>query len=230
MQILFEDEHIIAVNKPSGVPSNTLEASNVDLPSVEDQITRLCAPRAVFLLHRLDVGTSGVLLFAKNEIVYEKMRDLFRLKKIKKIYWAYSAHALEAELPLDITHSLAHHPKSKKRMVVVEPSKMAKRPQTFYRGNPLPAHSRILSMTNEEWLKHHFFRYEVEIITGVMHQIRAHCRFIGIPLVGDPIYGGKPSAEKSEDPTLEFPRLGLHAKKVEFKLDDYLYQIEAPGP
>ncbi len=225
MQILFEDEHLIAVNKPSGVPSNTLEESSVDFPSVEEQLQRLCAPSSVFLLHRLDVGTSGVLLFARNETIYEKMRDLFRLKKIKKIYFAFSKHPLSAELPLDITHSLAHHPKSKKRMVVIEPSKMAKHPHRFFRGKPLSAHTRILSVTQTEWLNQSLYRYEVEIITGVMHQIRAHCRFIGIPLVGDPVYG-----EKTENPASEFPRLGLHAKKIEFKLNDYLYQIEAPGP
>jgi 23S rRNA-/tRNA-specific pseudouridylate synthase len=225
MQILFEDEHVIAVNKPSGVPSNTLEQSGMDLPSVEELMARLYAPNPVFLLHRLDVGTSGVLLFARNEVVYEKIRDLFRLKKIQKLYCAFSKTKLNAELPLDITHSLAHHPKSKKRMVVVEPSKMAKHPQHFFRGKPMPAHTRILSATPTTWMNQPLYRYEVEIITGVMHQIRAHCRFVGIPLVGDPIYG-----EKTEGPNLEFPRLGLHAKKIEFKLDDYLYQIEAPGP
>jgi 23S rRNA pseudouridine1911/1915/1917 synthase len=210
------------VNKPSGTPSNTLESSSVDQPSMEEQLIRLRAPSSVFLLHRLDVGTSGILLFAKNENVYEKMRELFRVKKIHKRYWAFSKSSLTAELPLDITHALAHHPKSKKRMIVVEPLKMAKRPQTFYRGNPLPAHSRILSSEPVQWLGQSLYRYEIDIITGVMHQIRAHCRFLGIPLVGDPIYG--------EGPTPEFPRLGLHAKKVEFKLGDYLYQIEAPGP
>jgi 23S rRNA-/tRNA-specific pseudouridylate synthase len=225
MQILFEDEHLIALNKPSGIPSNTLESSSIDSPSMEELVARLYAPNPAFLLHRLDVGTSGVLLFAKSEDAFEKIRDLFRLKKIKKIYWAYSEEELKQELPLEITHSIAHHPKSKKRMVVIEPDKMAKRPQTFYRGNPIPAHSRILSSTPVEWLGKPLFRYEVEIITGVMHQIRVHCRFVGIPLIGDLIYG-----TKNEDPASSFPRLGLHAKKVEFKLGNYLYQIEAPGP
>ncbi len=225
MEILFEDEHLIAVNKPSGIPSNTIDSSSYETPSMEERIARQYAPKPAHLLHRLDVGTSGVLLFARSEDAFEKIRDLFRLKKIKKTYWAFSEHRIEQELPLEITHSIAHHAKSKKRMIVVEPDKMAKRPQTFYRGNPFPAHTRILACESVEWLDKSLYRYEVEIITGVMHQIRAHCRFVGIPLVGDPIYGEKP-----EGPTPDFPRLGLHAKRVEFKLGDYRYQIEAPGP
>lgn len=225
MEILFEDEHLIAVNKPSGTPSNTLEESSVDFPSIEEQIKRLYAPNPTYLLHRLDVGTSGVLLFARSQAAYEEVRNLFRLKQIKKIYWAWSETKFEGALPLEITKSIAHHPKSKKRMVVVEPDKMSKRPQTFYRGNPMPAHTKILGQQTCTWLGQSLHRYEVEIITGVMHQIRVHLKYIGIPLVGDLIYGTK----KIEDPT-PFPRLGLHAHLIEFKLYDYLYQIEAPAP
>lgn len=224
MEILFEDEQLIVVNKPSGTPSNTLADSSVDLPSIEEQVARLYAPKPTFLLHRLDVGTSGVLLFARSEAAFEKIRTLFKLKKIKKQYWAWSEKKLDLALPLEMTNALAHHPKSKKRMLVVEPEKMAKRPQTFYRGNPLPAHTRVLGMENTEWMGLPLYRYEVEIITGVMHQIRVHFKFLGAPLIGDPIYN-----DKTEDPTL-FPRLGLHARRIEFQLDDYLYQIEAPAP
>ena len=221
MEIIFEDEQLIAVNKPSGTPSNTLADSSVDFPSMEDQLARLYAPNPVYLLHRLDVGTSGVLLFARNPATFEQMRNLFRLKQIKKIYWAWSEQKFEGMIPAEITKAIAHHPKSKKRMVVVEPEKMGHRPQTFYRGNPLPAHTRILGMEPSHWMEKNLYRYEVEIITGVMHQIRVHLKHLGLPLVGDPIYGNK----NSED-----PRLGLHAKKIEFKLGDYLYQIEAPAP
>ena len=225
MEIIFEDEHLIAVNKPSGTPSNTLEESSVEFPSVEEQIGRLYAPNSTYLLHRLDVGTSGVLLFARSKEAFEEMRNLFRLKKIKKLYWAWSEETFQGNLPLEITKEIAHHPKSKKRMLVVEPEKMSKRPQTFYRGKPLPAHSKILGMDKCEWMGRTLYRYDVEIITGVMHQIRVHLKHVGLPLVGDPIYG----TQKAEDPTL-FPRLGLHAHSIEFKLFDYLYQIEAPAP
>ncbi len=225
MEIIFEDEQLIAVNKPSGIPSNTLAESTVDHPSVEESIARLYAPNTTYLLHRLDVGTSGVLLFARTPEVFDQMRNLFRLKQIKKIYWAWSEHLFEGSLPLEITKEIAHHPKSKKRMLVVEPSIMSKRPQTFYRGKPLPAHTKVLSMSADQWMGKQLYRYEVEIITGVMHQIRVHLKHLGIPLVGDPIY----NAQKEESPT-PVQRLGLHAHQIEFKLNDYLYQIEAPAP
>ncbi len=225
MEIIFEDSHIIVVNKPSGIPSNTLADSSVDHPSMEEQMARLSAPNSTYLLHRLDVGTSGVLLFARSKEAFEEMRNLFRLKQIKKHYWAWSEKKFEGELPLEITLEIAHHPKSKKRMVVVDAQKMAKRPQTFYRGKSLPAHTKILSMEECEWMGKNLYRYDVEIITGVMHQIRVHLNHVGLPLVGDPIYG-----LKNEDPNTGFQRLGLHARKIEFKLYDYLYQIEAPAP
>lgn len=226
MEILFEDEHLIAVNKPSGIPSNTLAESTVDHPSMEELVARLYAPKEVLLLHRLDVGTSGVLLFARTKQAFEQMRDLFRLKQIRKLYWAWSEQQLEATLPLEITKELAHHPKSKKRMLVVEPEKMSKRPQTFYRGNPLPAHTKVLSMEACEWMGKNLYRYEVEIVTGVMHQIRVHMKYLGAPLTGDPIYNNDGS-QKEEGPV---QRLGLHAHHIEFKLNDYLYQIDAPAP
>ncbi len=227
MEILFEDEHLIAVNKPSGIPSNILADSSVDFPSVEEQMARLYAPNPVYLLHRLDVGTSGVLLFARNPEAFEKMRNLFRLKQIKKLYSAWSEHRFEGELPVEITKAIAHHPKSKKRMVIVDPEKMSKRPQTFYRGHPLPAHTKILRMEPSTWMKKMLYRYDVEIITGVMHQIRVHFQHLGMPLLGDPIYTHPNDPKKNEAPRL---RLGLHAQKIEFKLNDYFYQIEAPAP
>jgi len=226
MEILFEDQFVLAVNKPSGVPSNHLSESSVDTPSVEKQISAMYAPNQTHLLHRLDVGTSGVLLFARDLETYSRIRDLFRLKQMKKRYWAWSEKKLETELPLEITRSLAHHPKSKKRMILVDPIKMASRPQTFYRGNPFPAHTKILAMTPTSFEGSSVYRYDVEITTGVTHQIRVHLQHLGIPLIGDPIYGDQARENIENQKT----RLGLHAHKIEFQLNDYLYQIEAPAP
>lgn len=221
MEILFEDEALIAVNKPSGVPSNFQNQSKVGVPSIEEALKRQRAPSQVFLLHRLDVGTSGVLLFAKSEVVYEKMRAHFESRQIRKFYWAWSEHLIQKPLPLEIQSSLAHHPKSDKRMIVVDPEKMSNRPKTFYRGKPLPALTRIHSVEPCEWKGIHLYRYQVEIITGVMHQIRVHLASIGIPLAGDALYNKSPGG---------LDRLGLHAHQVEFKFENYLYQIEAPAP
>jgi 23S rRNA pseudouridine1911/1915/1917 synthase len=232
MEILFEDEHLMVVNKPSGIPSNTLADSNVDLPSMEEQLSRLCAPSPIYLLHRLDVGTSGVLLFARSPEAFQQMRDLFRLKQIKKLYWAWSEAKYEGALPFEMKNEIAHHPKSKKRMVVVEPEKMAKRPQTFYRGNPLPAHTKILGMEECSFMGRKLFRYDVEIVTGVMHQIRVHLKHVGLPLIGDPIYGTKselnPTNDSGNTSNSPLPRLGLHAHRIEFRLNHFEYKIEAP--
>ena len=76
VEILFEDSKIIAVNKPSGIPSHSLQNET----SVEKILNT--SQRAI-LLHRLDTGTSGVLLFAKNEAVFEQMREKFKTRSIE---------------------------------------------------------------------------------------------------------------------------------------------------
>ena len=220
--ILFEDPQIIAVNKPSGLPSHSLTHE----PSVESELalfhSQQAATKRIFLLHRLDTGTSGVLLFAKNQAVFDQMREKFKHRELEKIYWAWSAineerrtRASRFIFPLELHSPLAHHPKSKKRMIVLPEGK-----KRSYRGKPLPAQTRVLSMEEEKWMGLDSFRLQVQIITGVMHQIRVHLLDLGFPLLGDPIYN-------PEEPA---PRLGLHAQSVRFELNGHLYQIEAPAP
>ena len=223
VEILFEDSKIIAVNKPSGIPSHSLQNET----SVEKILNT--SQRAI-LLHRLDTGTSGVLLFAKNEAVFEQMREKFKTRSIEKFYTAWSAahaHQLavltKMQFPTELTLPLAHHPKSKKRMIVVPTDK-----KISFRGKPLAAHTRILAIQPVTWAEQPALEIQVQIITGVMHQIRVHLKHLGFPLIGDPIY----TDPESKIPTEGEPphRLGLHAKKIRFELDGYLYQIEAPAP
>jgi 23S rRNA pseudouridine1911/1915/1917 synthase len=210
------------VNKRSGIPSHSLANSD---ESVEREIQaqdphRDDATRSLQLLHRLDTGTSGVLLFGKGKSIFEQMRAKFADHTIRKIYWAWSEISPENEtriatlqLPLAITLPLAHHPKSKKRMIVLPEG--VKRE---YRGKPLPAHTEILSATRDSFHGHSVFKFEVQIISGVMHQIRVHLQSQGFPLIGDPIYKAKTQTEI---------RLGLHARTVEFELNGFHYDLEA---
>ena len=89
-ELLFEDDAILAVNKKSGIPSHTLRKDMVagNPQTVEAAVQSV--HREAIILHRLDNGTSGVLLFAKNISIFKEMRDKFKLKKIKKYYTAWS--------------------------------------------------------------------------------------------------------------------------------------------
>ena len=237
MHILFEDEFIIAVQKPSGIPSHSLPSSEKENstalltePSVESILSRTLAPKPVFLVHRLDTGTSGVLVFAKDENTFNAMRELFRKKEIKKHYLAWTPFSLEKELklkkmkfPLFINLPLAHHPKSKKRMIALPEGK-----KISHRGKPIPAISILHDWKKVDFFNHPTLEISLEIVTGVMHQIRVHLKHFGFPLIGDLIYH---TPHSSENPIQTEPltvRMGLHAKKIEFNLNGKRYSIEAP--
>ena len=219
LPILFEDDFILAVDKPSGLPSHSLG------PDDEENVEKLLLKQRSFpdlhLLHRLDNGTSGVLLFAKSKAAYEAMRERFQNRKIQKNYLAFAekpeiSSLKEFTFPHRIDTPLAHHPKSKKRMIVLPPGLKRE-----YRGKPLPALTFLKSAEKTTFQGKSAIRFEVEILTGVTHQIRVHLASIGYPLIGDAIYGKK----TGEGETL--PRLGLHAESVQFELNGFQYQIHS---
>lgn len=213
---LLEDARILAVFKPSGTPSVTLRKSR--LRSMEDEVFNEFPSDTPLLLHRLDTGTSGVLLFAKSQGVFNEMRFKFKSRSIEKHYWAF-VHPKEAfhssepnSFPEAIRIPLGHHPKSKKRMIPLPPGL-----RRSFRGKTLPAETLIHGKESVRFEGHPCERLDVEITTGVMHQIRVHLAFRGTPILGDPLYGGK-----------EPIRLGLHARSIAFELQGFQYRIKAP--
>ncbi len=217
--ILFEDEFILAMDKPSGIPSQS-QAEN-EIRTCEALMKAQRPEDSLYLLHRLDNGTSGVLLFAKNGLIFNEMREKFKLKSIRKLYTAFARKAdgpwdslQSLSLPHRISTPLAHHPKSKKRMIPLPPDKKRQ-----YRGKPFPAETIIHSISTTQFEEQTCTQIEVEILTGVMHQIRVHLASLGYPLLGDPIYSN------DKEPSI---RLGLHARLIAFELRGRQYEIEAP--
>ncbi|MBS1960535.1 MAG: RluA family pseudouridine synthase [Bdellovibrionales bacterium] len=224
--VLFEDDCILAVNKKSGVPSHSLQKDleSAEPTTVEAQV-RLTHPEAQ-ILHRLDNGTSGVLLFAKNSSIYKEIREQFKLKLIKKFYLAWSARndGIRLKLPMKIDASLGHHPKSAKRMVVVDSSRNIPHHKQI-RGKTFPAVTWIHKAEATSFEGRDAIELKVQIETGVTHQIRAHLAHLGVPLIGDRIYN---RTEREQDPeNKNSTRLGLHAQRVEFLLNDFRYVIVA---
>lgn len=216
LTVLFEDESLLAIDKPSGLPSNSLKQND---DSAEKRIKNHFPEFQ--LVHRLDVGTSGILLFAKTQTTYDSMRVLFQIRQIQKHYLAWSEITParksligEIELPLTIDTPLAHHPQSKKRMITLPPETFRK-----YRGKPIEAHTIIHSVTETEFLEIPSYQFEIEIKTGVMHQIRVHLHSLGFGLIGDSVYKSEPHQNL---------RLGLHAHEVSFQLNQKNYRIQSP--
>jgi len=180
--ILAEEETLLWLNKPAGIP---VFRPHKD-PEGDCLLRRLLAEQPAQnvafpegfeggILHRLDVSTSGVVLAARSPAHFEPLRALFTEKRLEKTYH-FLSHGAVRWTENTVSASLAHDKRRKKRMVVQRGE------NTPHRGKWYPAETRFRQIEGPLW--------EAVIQTGVMHQIRAHAAFVGLPLAGDPIYGG----------------------------------------
>jgi 23S rRNA pseudouridine1911/1915/1917 synthase len=193
LRVLHEDDALVFCDKPSGRPSHPLQPGETGTVA-NALVARYpeCAaagddPREGGLCHRLDTGTSGVLLAARTRAAWEAMRAAFSGDGADKRYWAVVTGPIAEEGEIDLP--LRHH---KDR---VEPA------VDGTGARPARSDFRVLSRRGDAAL------VEVRIHTGVLHQVRAHLAAIGAPVLGDAAYGGRPL------PSLD--RLFLHARSLE---------------
>ncbi len=194
--VLAQDAALVAVDKPAGSPSHPLRAG--ELGTVANALVARfpeCAqasedPREGGLCHRLDVETSGVLLAAKSREAWSAVRDAFTRREVDKRYWTLVTGPLADEGEIDLP--LRHHPRHPDR---VEPDVGGEGG-----GREALSRFRVLARAGDYSL------VEVQILTGVLHQVRAHLAAIGAPVVGDALYGGR------ADPALH--RFFLHARAL----------------
>lgn len=188
--ILYEDSDLIMLNKPSGLLS-VPDGYDPSLPHIKQVIEPSYGH--VWLVHRLDKETSGLFLVARNAETHQIMNERFRLRKIEKVY-----HGLVTPAPawreMDIQLPLQTNADRKHRTRVNEMS-----------GKP--AHSNCLVIK----------RYtmgvlmEIQIYTGISHQIRAHLRAYDLALLGDGLYSAGLTAQP-----FHVSRTMLHARTLGF--------------
>ena len=204
IDIIFEDEDLIVVNKASnlvvhpgagnkkGTLVNGLLAYNKNLSFL---------PRAG-IVHRLDKNTSGLLISAKNESTYINLVRQLKERLISRKYLA-----LVVGEPISggkIDEPLGRHPRFRTKQAVVKKGKNA---LTFYK---IVEKYRGYSLL------------EASLSTGRTHQIRVHFSYLGYPIVGDNTYGGKRKfpagiSEITREKISQFPRQALHASKLQFR-------------
>jgi len=204
LEVIHEDAAVIVVNKPGGVPCHPIQAGERDtvmnavVARFPDTATAGEKPLEGGLVHRLDNGTSGALLIARNRGAFEKLRDAIRAGRIARRYEALVAGSLERRTQIDAP--IAHHAKNPRKMVVGDPSS----------ANPKRAGRAATTLAEPIRRVGEFTLLSVTPKTGSRHQIRVHLASLGHPIVGDTLYGG-PAI-----PALAHGRFWLHLCDVAF--------------
>lgn len=186
LEILYEDDDLLVLNKPQGLvvhpaaghSSGTLVNALLHHCPVLSGVGGFARPGIV---HRLDKDTSGVLVVTKSDRAHLSLAEQFRKHSVVREYLAVVHGNVAAEQDV-IEAAIARHPKERKKMAVV-PADRGRRAVTRYRVLERFARFTLLALRLE---------------TGRTHQIRVHLASIGHPVVNDPVYGQRKSADKRQ--------------------------------
>lgn len=196
LQVLYEDNHIIIVNKRAGDivqgdKTGDQPLSDIVKAYIKDKYNK---PGNVYLgvTHRLDRPTTGIVVFAKTSKVLPRLNKMFSDKKINKTYWAIVKQKPENEKDT-LTHWLKKNPKNNKSTAYTQEIKDSKKAILHY---------KIIKHLNN------YFLLEVNLETGRHHQIRCQLASIGSPIKGDLKYGFDRSNKDAS--------IHLHSIKIDF--------------
>jgi len=229
LDVVYEDDHLAIINKEPGLivhpgfgnPDRTLVNAIVFRWGTELSTGR--APDRPGIVHRLDSGTSGLMIIAKNDIAQSKLNDMFAYREVEKTYLAVSCGIPEQEegtIETNIARSLTN------------PRKMC----VANEGRNAVTHYKIV-----HWF-HYFALHKIQLETGRMHQIRVHFAHLGYPLLGDLLYNTRAQVHAlvpqnmkrrvTELLTTHLRRQALHAWRLRFihPVTDKAIDVKAPLP
>ncbi len=212
LQVLFEDNHIVIVNKRSGDITQGDKTGDKPLSDVVKEYIKekYNKPGDVFLgvVHRLDRPTSGIIIFARTTKALTRLNKMLRDKTINKTYWAVVKNEPKKEADT-LINFLKKNPKNNKSTVFNKETEGSKKAILHYKT--------IKKLDNYALL-------EIDLETGRHHQIRAQLSAIGSAIKGDLKYGF-PRSNKDGS-------IHLHARKIDFThpVSKELISIQAPVP
>jgi 23S rRNA pseudouridine1911/1915/1917 synthase len=218
--ILYEDDHIIVIDKPPSIPCCPIHPSETEtianfLVAHEPGCSSVGRETEAGLVHRLDTETSGLLLAAKKTNVFRKLRQQFSSGQVIKEYIALCLGQIQSNQAIVLP--LAHSPADRRKMVVFQPD--SRKVRKHWRAR---TQVQILQVYRTHTL------VSLKLKTGVTHQIRVHLTSIGHPLEGESLYA---------DPTSQTAALGLkrhflHAARLTLihPVSGDLLQLESPLP
>ena len=208
LSILYEDEHIVAVDKPPGMVvhparghwSGTLTNA---LAHHFDQLSSVGGSHRPGIVHRLDRDTSGVILVAKTNPAHYALAEIFQERRVRKEYLAIVAGTPDRDADR-ITQPIGPHPYQREKMAIRRAHPRAREAETCYE------------------VRESFGRFALVRLlpkTGRTHQIRLHMAHIGCPVLCDRLYGGRSRVTRgallgTEDPTVVLDRQALHAWRL----------------
>ena len=212
IQVLYEDNHLIAVNKKTG---DIVQGDKTGDEPLSDKVKsylkeKYNKPGNVFcgVIHRIDRPVSGVVLFAKTSKALTRMNELFRDREIQKIYWAIVKEKPKNEQGTLINYLLKDEKTNKSKVVDAENKNGLKSELTY----------KVIAKTDN------YFLLEISPTTGRHHQIRVQLAAMGCPIKGDLKYG---FARSNKDGSIS-----LHARKLIFAhpVTKEKTEIAAPPP
>ncbi|BFT74949.1 RluA family pseudouridine synthase [Paenibacillus sp. P36] len=206
VDVLFEDDFCLVVNKPAGMSVHPSEAGQGGtlasaVAYYYESTGQACAVRHI---HRLDQDTTGAVLYAKNEWAHVLLDEAMRDKRIDRRYVALAQGIFKRKQgTVDAPIGKDRHQSGKRRVTAG--------------GDQAVTHYQVLRQLNQAAL------VELELETGRTHQIRVHLSHLGHPLVGDVLYGGSSRL---------FHRQALHGEKLTFEhpITQKLIEVHAPLP
>jgi 23S rRNA pseudouridine1911/1915/1917 synthase len=220
VRIAYEDDDVLVIDKPAGMATHGFSGRHNDtvanfLVGHRPELVSVGNSRwEAGLVNRLDRETSGLVLAAKNQHAFGSLREQFRSRRIKKTYWALVwGDAAPCGL---ISFDLVHDPSHRGRMQIIEGSANRCKPSKIWQA---VTRFRNLAASAEMSL------LEIEMETGVTHQIRVHLAALGHAIVGDVVYGRKADS-------LQLGRHFLHACRIEFThpASANIVVVESPLP
>ena len=199
---IHEDEDILVIDKPAGLVVHPAAGnrSGTLVNALLSAYPELAALPRAGIVHRLDKDTSGLMVVARSLRAHTSLVEQLQARSVSREYAAVCIGAMTGGGTVD--EPIGRHPRARKKMAVVASG-----------GKPAVTHYRV-----EERFAHHTL-VAVRLETGRTHQIRVHMAHIRYPLVGDPVYGGRPRLPRGAAPELvdtlrQFPRQALHARRL----------------
>ncbi|MFP5329786.1 MAG: RluA family pseudouridine synthase [Alphaproteobacteria bacterium] len=205
LNIAFEDEHLLVVDKPAGLvvhpaagnPDGTLV--NALIHHCGGSLSGIGGVARPGIVHRIDKDTSGLLVVAKSDVAHEGLARQFAAHSVERKYLAIVSGVPKASGGT-VDAPLARSSANRKKIAIVEGA----------RGKRAVTHWKRLQLLKDAAL------VECSLETGRTHQVRVHMASIGHPLIGDPVYGRGGRSHRELLKTLGFQRQALHAAQLAF--------------